>query len=199
MVRFEGGPPARDGGRNPRWDEAGPGGKGGKSQGGKGSRGKGGSPSASGNGRYEHGQGCGGSGHCPTDGARRGSSHGGGSPGPEGSRPPGRIHADLNPGGAASTASGHAPDGAPGEPGYGDAPGESGPRLQVIMNAIGIQPTCILCQGRLEQQGCSFRYSSGNQGSWLITSAGLNVRLGRDSLGMPHLHGIITGPGVFVA
>ena len=63
MARFEGGPPARDGGRNLRWDAARPGGKSGKGQGGKGSRGKGGSLSASGNGRYGHGQGRGGSEH----------------------------------------------------------------------------------------------------------------------------------------
>ena len=63
MVRFKGGPPARNGGRNPRWDAAGPGVKGGKGQSGKGSRGKGGSPSAGGNGRYGHGQGRGGSEH----------------------------------------------------------------------------------------------------------------------------------------
>ena len=58
VVRFEEGPPARDDGRNLRWDAAGPGGRGGQ---GKGSRGKGGGPSASSSGRYGHGQGHGGS------------------------------------------------------------------------------------------------------------------------------------------
>ena len=56
----------------------------------------------------------------------------GGSPGPEGPRPPGRIHAGLNLGGAAGITSGHTLDGAPGEPGS---------RLQVIMTAIGYQST----------------------------------------------------------
>ena len=32
----------------------------------------------------------------------------------------------------------------------------------------------------------------------LITPGGLNVRLRRDSLGMPHLHGAFTGPSAFV-
>ena len=123
----------------------------------------------------------------------------GGLPGPEGPRPPGRLHAGLTPGGAAGIASGHAPDGAPGEPGYDDSLGEQGPQIQVVMTAIGNQPTWVLSQGRLEQQGCSLRYSPGHQGSWLITPGGLNVRLGRDSLGMPHLHGTFTGPGRFVA
>lgn len=61
MVRFEGGAPARAGGRNLRWDAAGLSGKSGKGQGDKRSRDKGGSPSAGGSGRY--GQGRGGFGH----------------------------------------------------------------------------------------------------------------------------------------
>ena len=104
-----------------------------------------------------------------------------------------------SPGGAAGIASGHAPDGAPGEPGYDDAPGEPGTRLQVIMTALGSQRSWVLSQGRLEQQEYSFRYSSGKERPWLITPEGLNVSLGRDSLGTPHLHGTFTGPGVFVA
>ena len=51
MVRFEGGPPARDGGRNPRCDAAGPGGKGG---GGKSGRHRGGG--GGGYGRYGGGR-----------------------------------------------------------------------------------------------------------------------------------------------
>ena len=58
MVRFEGGPPARDGGRSLRWDAAGPGGNGGY---GKGGRGRGGGHSANGYGRYWSGHGRGGS------------------------------------------------------------------------------------------------------------------------------------------
>ena len=54
VVRFEDGPPARDSGRNLRWDAAGLGGKGGK---GKRGRGRGGGQSASGNRQYGHGQG----------------------------------------------------------------------------------------------------------------------------------------------
>ena len=67
------------------------------------------------------------------------------------------------------------------------------------MTAIGNQPTWVLLQGRPEQQGCSSRYSSGHEGWCLTTPGGLNVRLGRDSLGTPHLHGTFTGPGEFVA
>ena len=68
------------------------------------------------------------------------------------------------------------------------------------MTAIGNQERWILSQGRPEheQQGCRFRYSFGLEGSWLITPGGLNVRLGRDPLGMPHLHGTFVHPGKFV-
>ena len=67
------------------------------------------------------------------------------------------------------------------------------------MAAFGNQSTWILSQGRLEQQGNSFSYSSGNEGPWIATAEGLNIRLGRDSFRMPHLHGKFPGPGVFVA
>lgn len=67
------------------------------------------------------------------------------------------------------------------------------------MTAIDIKLTWVLSQGRLEQQGCRFRYSSGKGGSWLVTPGGLNIRLGRDSSRMPYLHGTFHGPGVFVA
>ena len=60
MVHLEGGTPARNGGRNPRWDAAGPGGKGGSEKGGR-SRGGG----AASYGRYGGGQGRSGSEHPP--------------------------------------------------------------------------------------------------------------------------------------
>ena len=102
----------------------------------------------------------------------------GGLPGPEGPRPPGRILAGL------------ARD---------DTLGERDTQVQVITTAIDNQATWMLSQGRLEQQGCSFRYSAGKKGSWLVTPVGVNLRLGRDFTRMPHLHGKFTGPGDFVA
>ena len=67
------------------------------------------------------------------------------------------------------------------------------------MTTIDNQADSALSQGRPEQQGCSIRYSPGKEGHWLVTPAGLNVRLGRESSRMPHLHDKSTGPGVFVA
>ena len=88
-------------------------------------------------------------GYPPIDGVRRPPS-----PGPEGTRPPGQLHAGLDPSGAAGLASDRdlSPSGAagidpgrahgdvPGEPDHGDSPGEPGFRIQVIMTAIGNQP-----------------------------------------------------------
>ena len=70
----------------------------------------------------------------PTDGARRGLPHGGGCRG--------RISTGL------------ARDG---------ALGELGAQVQVIKTAITNQSTWVLSQGQLEQQGWSFRYSSGKE------------------------------------
>ena len=42
--------------------------------------------------------------------------------------------------------------------------GEPGARVQVIMTAITNEADWVLSQGRLEQQRCSFRYSSEKEG-----------------------------------
>ena len=80
-----------------------------------------------------------------------------------------------------------------------EASPDPGTTVLIILTAIGNQAKWILSQGRLEQQGCRFRYSHGPEGSWLVTPNGLTVRLGRDSLGLPHLHGAFLRPGEFVA
>ena len=92
-----------------------------------------------------------------------------------------------------------APSGAEGGQGGAGTISDPDSEVQVIMTAIGNQEKWILSQGRLEQQGCRFRYSFGLEGPWLITRGGLNVRLGPGPHGMPHLHGTFVHPGKVVA